>query len=55
MSERYIRDDDTRKAHKIRHSLDDRWRGLTNSEKEEVLDIFEKVNKKRLEKLYQVT
>lgn len=36
---------------KIRHSLDERWNGLTSSEKREVLEIFEKVNRKRLKSI----
>lgn len=36
------------KSQRLKASLDERWRGLINSEKEEVLAIFDKVNKKRL-------
>lgn len=42
---------DIKEAHELRYSLDDRWIGMTNKEKEEVLTIFEKVNKKRMKKL----
>ena len=34
-----------------RHSLDRIWTGLTNSEKKEVLILFEKANEKKIKKI----
>jgi len=39
---------ETEERKKRRHSLDERWKGLTVTEKEEVMDIFNKIEKKRI-------